>query len=76
MAPFKYRVKDEFKALFANLGAGEPLDAPDAFAELDKPIRKDRTAPENVRREELLKKLVAAGFIESIDLDLEPISKP
>ncbi|WP_143195344.1 hypothetical protein [Archangium sp. Cb G35] len=76
MAPFKYRVKDEYKALFTNLGKGEALDVPDAFAEVGKPIRKDATALVNVRNEKLLEKLVDDGFVEKLDLDLEPVLKP
>jgi hypothetical protein len=76
MAPYNYRVKDEFKALFANLGTGKTFDVPGAFIEPGKPIRKDATTPENVRRAQLLQTLVDAGFVEAIDLDLKYVDKP
>ncbi len=68
---YKYRVKGEFKALFANLGRGEALDATDVFSEPEKPVRKSITGladiDKNERHEQLLQKLVDAGFVEAIE---------
>jgi hypothetical protein len=66
---FGYRLKPDFKYLFSQLASGEALQHADAFVEPGMPRQQDRLARANLERDQIIQKLIDAGFVEGLDFE-------
>jgi hypothetical protein len=65
-----YRLKEEYRHLFTNLGTGGMFQLGDAFAPPpDVPFQRGDAA-KNAQRLKVLEALVKAGFLETVDMGL------
>lgn len=70
----RYQLREEYLTLFNNLAKGEPLSQGDAFR---KPGgRKSYASEADARRDgRIIKKLLAAGFLDQIDTGITYVPK-
>lgn len=74
----KYRLKPDYQNLFSNLATGEVKSQKQAFDEPGKITTKSYLAADMAKAPEhraLLKKLVDAGFVEEVSVDITYLEK-